>query len=434
MGIKDRLVHAFNAFTGQAWQPEGFGGGYGANPHVRRGSGLGEQSIVAAIKMRLAIDCAAIDIRHVYLDDQKRYSRLAKSGLNDCLNVEANIDQDGRAFLQDIYDTMFDLGFVGIVPVDQTINPNNPGNWDILTMRVGEIIEWFPQHVKVRLYNDKTGRHEDLVLEKGREVAVIHNPLYKVMNAPNSTLARLIKKLSILDVIDAQAGSGKLDLIIQLPYQVKTETMRQRAEQRRADLEFQMANSKFGIAYTDATEKIIQLNRPVENNLLAQIEMLYGMVYTELGLTKGVMDGTADEAAMLNYNNRTTEPCVGAVSGGMQRSFLTKTARTQGQAVLYFRDPFKLVPMSDLAEMADKFTRNEIVTSNEFRGFMGLQPADDPKADELRNSNMPQSELGTGVPGEPDIIEGEVISDTEDPMLEIEATVEELITKLEADL
>lgn len=432
MGVMKRLAHAFNAFTGQSWDPS-VAGGYGQNPFHRRYSGSNERSIVAAIYTRLAIDCSGVDIRHVMLDEQKRYKEDVDSGLNQCLNVEANIDQDGRALLQDIYDTMFDRGHVAIVPVDMTINPKNVGNWDILTMRVGEILEWYPRHVKVRLYNDQTGRHEDLTLEKGKECAVIHNPLYKVMNEPNSTLARLIKKLNILDVIDAQAGSGKLDLIIQLPYQVKTETMRNRAEQRRSDLEFQMANSKFGIAYTDATEKIIQLNRPAENNLLAQIQMLFEMVYTELGLTKGVMDGTADEAAMLNYINRTIEPCVGAVAGGMLRSFISKNSRTRGHSIMYFRDPFKLVPMKDLAEMADKFTRNEIVTSNEFRGFMGLKPADDPKADQLRNSNMPESELGITAPAEledPNIVDAEIVED-EDPAI---AALDSVISRLEESL
>lgn len=434
MGVRDWLSHAFNAFTGQEWQPpQAFAGGYGSSPFHRRFSASNERSIVAAMYTRLSIDCAGVDIRHVLLDELGRFASEVDSGLNQCLNIEANIDQDGRALLQDVYRTMFDVGHVAVVPVDTTISPKNPGNWDILTMRVGEILEWFPKHVRVRLYNDQTGRHEDLVLEKGRECAVIHNPLYSVMNEPNSTLQRLIRKLNILDVIDEQAGSGKLDLIVQLPFQVKTEAQRERADQRRADLEFQMANSKFGIAYTDATEKVIQLNRPAENNLLAQIQMLFEMVYTELGLTKGVMDGTAEEAAMLNYINRTVEPCVAAVSGGMLRSFLSKNARTRGHSIMFFRDPFKLVPMKDLAEMADKFTRNEIVSSNEFRGFIGLRPSSDPKADELRNSNMPESELGVSPAGE--VVDGEVISDTtEDPLLEIETVVESLITRLEEDL
>ena len=437
MSVRNRLAHAFNAFLGQdPYLPTSPGeyGGYSSSPSRRRFTTSNERSIVAAIYVRMAIDCASVDIRHVYLDKLKRYSRDASSGLNECLNVEANIDQGGRDFRQDIFATMFDKGYLAIVPVDQTINPNNPGNWDILTMRVGEILEFFPQHVKVRLYNDKTGRHEDLTLEKGKQCAVVYNPFYAVMNEPNSTLQRLIRKLNILDAIDEQSGSGKLDIIIQLPYQVKSESMRIRAGQRRTDIEDQLIGSKYGIAYVDSTEKVTQLNRPAENNLLAQIEYLMGLLHNQLGVTKGVMDGTAEEAEMLNYNYRTIEPSVGAVAEAMIRSFLTKTARSQGQTVLYFRDPFKLVPMKDLAEMADKFTRNEIVTSNEFRQFLGLPPSSDPKADELRNSNMPQSELGAPAPGAGEIVEGEVVSDTADPLAEIEAAVESVIGRLEEGL
>lgn len=437
MGVLNRLAHAYNALVnvdGDARRLSGdYGPGYGSAPFRKRYNISNERSIVAAIYVRLAIDCATVDIRHVYTDKMKRYKRDADSGLNNCLNVEANIDQSGRDLRQDIYATLFDKGFCAVVPIDQTINPNNPGNWDILTMRVGEILEWFPRHVRVRVYNDETGRHEEPILEKGRQCAVIYNPFYAIMNEPNSTLQRLIMKLNLLDAIDQQSGSGKLDIIIQLPYQIKSETMRTRAKERLADIQAQLENSRYGIAYADGTEKIVQLNRPAENNLLQQIEYLMGLLHTQLGITKGVMEGTAEEAEMLNYNNRSIEPCVGAVADSMTRAFLTKTARTQGQSVFYFRDPFKLVPMKDLAEMADKFTRNEIVTSNEFRGFLGLPPSDDPKADELRNSNMPQSELGTTEPAG-EIVEGEIVEeDDEDAALsELEATVDGLLKELEA--
>jgi hypothetical protein len=348
-----------------------------------------ERSIISSIYTRLSIDVAAVDIRHVRLDENDRYVEDIDSGLNNCLKVEANLDQAARAFRQDIAMTLFDKGVAALVPVDTTLNPNLTGGYDILTMRVGEIVAWMPSKVRVSVYNEATGRREEINLDK-KMVAIVENPLYSVMNEPNSTLQRLIRKLNLLDAVDEQSSSGKLDMIIQLPYVIKSEARRQQAEQRRADIEFQLKSSKYGIAYTDGTEKITQLNRPVENNLLKQVEYLMAMLYGQLGLTEEVMNGTANEAAMLNYINRTIEPVLGAISEAMKRSFLTKTARSQKQSIEYFRDPFKLVPMSDLAEMADKFTRNEIVTSNEFRGFIGMKPSADPKADQLVNSNMPQ--------------------------------------------
>jgi hypothetical protein len=348
-----------------------------------------ERSIVTSIYTRIAVDVASVDLRHVRLDDQNRYIGDMDSGLNNCLSLEANIDQTGRALIQDLVETMCNNGVIAAVPIDTTLNPKI-GSYDILTMRIGEITQWWPKHVRVSLYNEETGRREEVTVEK-RRVAIVQNPLYAVMNEPNSTLQRLIRKLSILDAIDEQSGSGKLDLIIQLPYTIKTETKRQQAQQRRSDIEKQLQNSRYGIAYADATEKVIQLNRPAENNLLKQVEYLMTMLYGQLGLTEEVMNGTAEEAAMLNYLNRTIEPILGAIAGEMKRKFLTRTAITQKQSVEYFRDPFKLVPMKDLAELADKFTRNEIVSSNEFRGFIGMKPSKDPKADMLVNSNMPQA-------------------------------------------
>jgi Tfp pilus assembly major pilin PilA len=348
-----------------------------------------ERSIISSIYTRLSIDVAAVDIRHVRLDGEGRYLEEISSGLNNCLKIEANIDQAGRALRQDIAATIFDRGVAAVVPVDTSLSPVETGGFDILSLRVGEIVQWMPKHIRVSLYNEATGRREEVTVEK-RFVAIIENPLYAVMNEPNSTLQRLIRKLNLLDAVDEQSSSGKLDMIIQLPYVIKSEARRQQADQRRKDIEFQLKGSQYGIAYTDGTEKITQLNRPAENNLLKQVEYLMTMLYSQLGLTAEVMNGTADEKAMLNYINRTIEPVLGAIAGEMNRKFLTKTARTQNQAIRYFRDPFKLVPMSDLAEMADKFTRNEIVSSNEFRTFIGMKPSKDPKADQLINSNMPQ--------------------------------------------
>jgi hypothetical protein len=348
--------------------------------------------------MRLSIDVASYSIRHVRLDDEKRYKEDVDSGLNECFVLQANVDQPARHFRQDLAQSLFENGVIAIVPVDTTINPNVSGGYDILNMRVGTVVQWFPQSVRVSVYNEQTGRRQEVTLAK-KFVAIVENPLYTVMNEPNSTLQRLIRKLNLLDVVDEQSASGKLDIIIQLPYVIKSEAKREQAEQRKKDIEFQLRGSQYGIAYTDGTEKITQLNRPAENNLMAQVEFLVDMLYSQLGLTPAIMNGTADEAAMLNYFDRTINPILDALVEAMRRTFLTKTARTQGQSIMYFKDPFKLVPVSQIAEIADKFTRNEIVTSNEMRQAIGMKPADDKKADELRNSNMPQSELGAPPPG-----------------------------------
>lgn len=399
MGFKDRVVHAWNAFINMDPQNDvrrsfDYGASYGGRPDRTRLTTTNERSIISSVFTRLAVDAAGIPIKHIKVDDDSRFLEVVKSGLNYCLTEEANIDQAARHFRQDIFLSLFDRGAIAIVPVDTSVKPENAGVFDVKTMRVGEIVSWYPRHVKVSLWNEQNGRREEITLAK-KFVAIAENPFYTVMNEPNSTLQRLIRKLNLLDSIDEQSGSGKLDLIIQLPYVVKTETRRQQAENRRKEVEFQLKDSKYGIAYTDGTEKITQLNRPVENNLLKQIEYLTAMLYSQLGLTKEIMDGTADEATMLNYQNRTIEPIITAPVEAMRRTFLSRTARTQGQTLAYFWDPFKLVPISQLAEIADKFTRNEIASSNEIRQVIGWKPVrDDPKADQLRNSNMPQSELG----------------------------------------
>lgn len=399
MAVLGNIKHAWNAFLNQTpMNPVNsldYGISYGGRPDRTRLNSSNERSIISSIYTRLGIDVASIQLRHVRLDDNDRFLEEIDSGLNSCLTLEANLDQGARAFRQDIVMTLFDIGVACIVPVDTTLNPSVSGGFDIKTLRVGTITEWYPKHVRVSLYNQNTGRREELLLEK-RFVAIIENPLYSVMNEPNSTLQRLIRKINILDAIDEQSGSGKLDIIIQLPYVIKSDARKQQAEQRRNDIEFQLKGSKYGIAYTDGTEKITQLNRPAENNMLGQIEFLTKMLYSQLGLTMEVMEGTANEAAMLNYHNRTIEPIVDAVVEGMKRAFLTKTARSQRQSILYFRDPFKLVPINSIAEIADKFTRNEILSSNEVRGIIGFRPVRDAKADQLVNSNMPQSD--TGVP------------------------------------
>ena len=388
------LRHAWNVFTNQnvadKTRPytEYYGASYGTRPDRVRLRIPNERSIISSIYRRLSIDVASVDMRHVRLEDEKRYVEDLDTGLNSCLTVEANIDQAARAFRQDIAMTLFDRGAAALVPVDTSINPLETGGYDILTLRVGEIVQWYPQHVRVNVYNEKIAAREEITLHKS-VVAIVENPLYSVMNEPNSTLQRLLNKLNMLDVIDQQLASGKLDLIIQLPYVIKSEARRQQAEQRRADIEFQLKGSQYGIAYTDGTEKITQLNRPAENNLMAQIEYLTAMLYGQLGLTEEVMNGTADEKAMLNYWNRTIEPVLSAMVESMRRTFLTKTARTQKQDVKFFRDPFRLVPIDNIAEIADKFTRNEIMTSNEMRQVVGLAPHKDPKADKLINSNMP---------------------------------------------
>lgn len=392
-----RLKHAWNAFTGNrdpTYQRYDTGPGYSIRPDRPRFTRGNERSIVTSVFNRIALDVAAIKIQHCDLDEQDRFIAVRNSKLNNCLNLEANLDQTGRAFIQDVVMSMFDEGVVAIVPVDTTFDPRITGSFDILSMRTGKIVEWFPQYVKVKVYNEATGRKEDVILPK-RSVCIIENPLYAIVNEPNSTLQRLIRKLNLLDTIDEQSGSGKLDLIVQLPYIIKTDARRAQAEQRRKDIETQLAGSKFGIAYTDGTERITQLNRPVENNLMKQIEYLTSMLYSQLGITQAILDGTADEKAMLNYNNRTIEPIVAAIVDGMKRTFLTKTARAQRQSIVYFRDPFKLVTVGDLAATADTFTRNEILTSNEFRQIIGMKPSSDPKADQLVNSNIsqPQSRM-----------------------------------------
>jgi hypothetical protein len=388
--IGSRLKHAWNAFTNQDFTLSSYGDAvsYG-RPDRTRSRIPNERSIISSIYTRLSMDVAGVDIRHVRNDDTGRYMEDVDSGLNNCLTLEANIDQAARAFRQDLALTLFDSGSAAIVPVDTTLNPLVTGGYDILTLRVGEIIQWMPKHVKVSVYNEAKGRREQITLEK-KFVAVVDNPLYSVMNEPNSTLQRLVRKLSILDAIDEQSGSGKLDMIIQLPYVIKSQARREQAEQRRQDIEFQLKGSQYGIAYTDGTEKITQLNRPAENNLMKQIEYLVDMLYGQLGLTPEIMNGTADEKAMLNYNSRTIEPLLDAIVEAMKRTFLTKTARSQGQSVSYFRNSFKLVPLSEIAAIADALARNEILTSNELRQVLGFKPHDDPNADKLRNSNMPQ--------------------------------------------
>ena len=394
LALTSRLKRAWNAFTKNrdptGIQYQNVGMGYVYRPDRVRFTRGNERSIVTSVYNRIAMDVAAITIKHCRIDKNGRYIEDIKSGLNDCLTVEANIDQTGRSFIQDVVMSMFDEGSVAIVPVDTSFDPRNSSSYDILSMRSGQILEWYPAYVKVRVYNDRTGKKEYLFLPK-RSVAIIENPLYSVINEPNSTMQRLIRKLNILDAIDEKSGSGKLDLIIQLPYVIKSEARQQQAEKRRKDIEDQL-KGPYGIAYTDGTEKITQLNRPVENNLMKQIEYLTNQLYGQIGMTSSVLDGTADEKAMLNYNNRTIEPIVSAIVGAMKRSFLSKTARTQGQTIMFFRDPFKLVPINNIADIADKFTRNEILSSNEVRQIVGMRPSDDPKADELRNSNINQPE------------------------------------------
>lgn len=403
MGLLDRVKSGWNAFVNQEQQNSlrswggDYGSAYGTRPDRTRFHISNERSIITSIYTRIAIDASSSVIRHARLDENGQYISDVDSFLNQCLLLEANLDQAARAFRQDAVMSMFDTGSIAIVPVDTTDNPELTGSYDILTMRVGTITAWYPQHVRVNLYNERFGRREEVTLLK-RNVAIVENPLYAVMNEPSSTLQRLIRKLNLLDAVDEQSASGKLDLIIQLPYVIKSEARRQQAEQRRKDIEFQLKGSQYGIAYTDGTEKITQLNRPAENNLMGQIEYLTNMLYGQLGITEAVMNGTADEKAMLNYHNRTIEPILTAITEAMRRTFLTKTARTQGQSIIFFRDPFKLVPINDIAEIADKFTRNEILSSNEIRSIVGFKPSTDPKADELRNSNMPQAEEGNGPP------------------------------------
>ena len=392
MGITDRLQHAWNAFMYEDrryTRYQSYGGGNSYKPDRVRFTRGNERSIVTSVYNRLALDASSMNIKHVRLDKDGRYSEDMTSGLQNCLTLEANIDQTGRAFIQDVVMSMLDEGCVAIVPVDTTIDPTVSGSYEINTLRTAKIVEWFPAHVRVRIYNDKKGIHEEVVLPKST-VAIVENPLYAVINEPNSTMQRLIRKLNLLDVVDEQTSSGKLDLIIQLPYVIKSEARRKQADERRKDIEMQLSGSKYGIAYTDGTERITQLNRPAENNLMNQVEYLTAMLYSQLGLTQAILDGSADEATMLNYYNRTIEPIVAAIVDEMKRKFLTKTARSQNQTIMYFRDPFKLVPINSIADIADKFTRNEILSSNELRQIVGIKPSKDPAADELRNKNLNQ--------------------------------------------
>ena len=383
----DRLRHAWNAFNGRLPSNVSTGASSenrGLRSRYTRGN---ERSIVASIYTRIAMDVAALTINHVRLDDDGRYNEIIKSSLNECLTLTANKDQTGRAFIQDIVMSMLDEGVIAIVPVDTTLNPMVTGSYDIESMRVARITDWYPDHVRVELYNDRTGKKQEVTLPKSM-VAIVENPLYSVMNEPNSTLMRLKRKLNLLDIIDDRNGSDKLDMIIQLPFAVKGEMQKKRADDRLNSIKDQLSKSDLGIAYIDATERITQLNRPIESNLLKTVEYLTNMLYGQLGLSQAIMDGTADEKQMLNYNNRTVEPIVSAIVDAMKWKFLTKTARSQGQSIMFFRDPFKLVPVENVAEIADKFTRNEIMTSNEFRQVIGMKPSDDPKADELRNANI----------------------------------------------
>lgn len=430
-GVRDRLKHAWNAFSGQEENvdPLGTGFRYGPStglrpdrPQIRLSS---EKTIITPIYNRMAMDISAVDMKHVRVDENENFLSEVKSGLNECLQVEANLDQAASAFLQDIAMTLFDKGVAAIVPVDTTLNPNETGGYDVKSLRVGDIVAWYPKHVRISLYNEDKGMREDITLEKSF-VAIVENPLYAVMNEPNSTLKRLINKLNLLDTVDQESSSGKLNMIIQLPYVIKSEARRTQAEQRRSDIEFQLSSNKYGIAYTDGTEKITQLNRPLENDfkssLVQQVESATKTLYSQLGLTEEIMNGTADEQAMLNYQNRTIKPILRAITESMTRTFLTKTARAQGQSVVFIRSPFELVPINNIAEIADKFTRNEILSANEIRGIVGFRPSGDPKANELVNSNMPQPPTETPA----DDTTNEVLDD-------LEKTMDELFSDLGVD-
>lgn len=405
LSLISRAKKAWNVFLNRdptKYNYADIGASYSYRPDRMRFTRGSERTIVNSIYNRIAMDAAAIDIKHVRLDEDGRYIETIDSSLNSCLSLEANIDQTGRAFIQDVVMSMLDEGAVAIVPVD-TIGDPYMESYSIETMRTGKIVQWYPYHVRVSVYNEKTGQKEEITVSK-RSVAIIENPLYSVMNEPNSTLQRLIRKLSLLDAVDEQSSAGKLDLIVQLPYIIKTEARRAQAEQRRSDIEKQLAGSKYGIAYTDGTERITQLNRPIENNLMKQIEYLTSMLFSQLGLTQGILDGSADEKTMLNYYNRTIEPIMSAIADEMKRKFLTRTARSQMQSIKFFRDPFKLTPVSDLAEISDKMTRNEIMSSNEVRQIIGYKPSDDPEADELRNKNLNKSneQIQNGYSDQPD--------------------------------
>lgn len=426
-----RLKHAWNAFTNKEDQTPSWelGSSYTVRPDRVRSYIANERSIVTSVYNRISVDAASVVIRHVRLDDNKRFIEEINSGLNNCFSLEANIDQGARAFRQDLIMTILEKGVAAIVPVDTTLNPMVTGSFDIKTMRVADIVEWYPKHVRVNLYNDATGLRQEITLEK-RTVAIIENPLYSVMNEPNSTLQRLLRKLTLLDNVDEASSSGKLDLIIQLPYVIKSEARKQQAEQRRQDIEFQLKGSKYGIAYTDGTEKVTQLNRPAENNLMAQVEYLTGLLFSQLGLTPEIMNGTADEKAMLNYVNRTLEPILTSIVEALKRTFLTKTALAQNQSIEFFREPFKLVPINGIAEIADKFTRNEILTSNEIRQIVGFKPAGDPKADQLVNSNMPQSDTGVAPPSE----EVDATGIMNEAFDDLDSTLDQVFAELEGGL
>ena len=427
LSLSFRFKNAWNAFRNRAptMMSQNIGSGYSYRPDRFRLTRGNERSIVTSVYNRIALDVAAINIQHVQLDDEGRFLNVIKSGLNECLSLEANLDQTGRAFIQDVVMSMMDEGCVAIVPVDTDDDPDDTKGYQILSMRVGRIRDWYPRHVRVEVYNENTGRKQEIIVPKDT-VAIVENPLYAVINEPNSTMQRLIRKLNLLDAVDEQSSSGKLDLIIQLPYVIKSEARRQQAEQRRKDIERQLSGSKYGIAYTDGTEKITQLNRSLENNLMKQIEYLTSMLYSQLGITQSILDGTADEKTMLNYYNRTIEPIISAIVDEMKRKFLTKTARSQNKSIMFFRDPFKLVPVADLAEISDKFTRNEIATSNEIRQVIGWKPSADPKADELRNSNL--SEPGGSVT---DVTNGnETDSSTDD----YDALVNEVLDSISAQI
>lgn len=393
LSIMSRLKHSWNAFMNRdpTYDYIDTGPGYSHRPDRPRMTNGNERSIVTAIYNRIALDVSSIDINHCKIDENGRFVEIIDSSLNKCLTLEANLDQTGRAFMQDVVMSMLDEGCVAIVPVETSSDPGITSGYNILSMRTGKIIEWYPKHVKVRLYDERDGVKKDIKLPK-KDVAIIENPLFAVINEPNSTMQRLVRKLNLLDVIDEQSGSGKLDLIIQLPYVVKSPAQMERAEKKRKDIEEQLMGSKYGIAYIDSTERITQLNRPIENNLLKQIEYLTEMVYGQLGITQSILNGSASEQELLNYQSHTIEPIISAIVDEMKRKFLTKTARSQSQTIKFFKDPFKLVPINSIATMADKFSRNEILSANEIRQIIGIKPSDDPKADELRNSNMPQEE------------------------------------------
>jgi Phage portal protein len=450
MGVRSRLKHAYNAFLNR--DPINSVAPYSGGHNTELGAGSsfapmrsrfgfsGERTITSSIYTRISVDAASVDIRHVKKDEQDRYLEDIKSGLHNCLNVEANVDQTGRGFLQDLYMTLLEGGHIAVLPVDMSKHPKNGGLFDIETWRVGIVVQWFPRFVTIEAYNDRTGRREQTTVDK-RHVGLIENPFYDVMNMPNSTLARLKRKLALLDTVDEKVNSSKLDILIQLPFPIRNEGRRADAELRRQEIETQLKDSSHGIAYIDATEKVTQLNRPIENTLLPQVERLLVQLYSELGLTQKVMDGTAEEAEMINYYNRTIEPLISSVADELKRKFLTKTARTQGHDVVFFRDPFKLVPMKDLAELADKFTRNEIVTSNEFRGFIGMRPViDDPKADMLINSNLTvdQSRVQAEqvdaklAAGEGEIVDGEIVEEEEeeDAFAEVNAVLDDTFKML----